>query len=266
MKHRFWIRAAVAGALVAVLGASIVILTVPAYRSEFNARLTGFLQVVRGYGPWGPVVVGAAFIPVCLVFLPGAPLTLFGGFAFGQTIGGLAVVVMCVSAGSTLGATAAFLVGRSVARDWIEKKVIAHPRFRTLDAAVAEEGFKIVLLARLSPAFPFNLLNFAFGLTRVSLRDYVLASWIGMLPGTILYAYLGSSVGALADVVAGRVEKSPAQQILFYAGLAATLAVTILVTRIAKRSFAQVVPGMSQDSIQDLTQSRKAAKDGSERS
>jgi len=242
MKHRFWIRAAVAGALVAVFAASIVILTVPTYRSEFNDRLTGFLQVVRGYGPGGPVIVGAAFIPACLFFLPGSPLTLFGGFAFGQTFGGLTLVVACVSAGSTLGATAAFLVGRSVARGWIEKKVAAHPRFRALDAAVAEQGFKIVLLARLSPAFPFNLLNYAFGLTRVSLRDYVLASWIGMLPGTILYAYLGSTVAALADVVAGRVEKSPAQQALFYAGLAATLAVTILVTRIAKRAWVRAMP------------------------
>jgi uncharacterized membrane protein YdjX (TVP38/TMEM64 family) len=242
MKHRYWIRAAVAVALVAVLAASIVILTVPVYRSEFNARLTGFLEAMQGLGPWGPIIVGAAFIPACLSFLPGSPLTLFGGFAFGQTFGGLAAVVTCISAGSTLGATAAFLVGRSVARDWIEKKVAAFPRFQALDAAVAEQGFKIVLLARLSPAFPFNVLNYAFGLTRVSLRDYVLASWIGMLPGTILYAYLGSTVGALADVVAGRIEKSPAQQALFYAGLAATLAVTILVTRIAKRSLARAVP------------------------
>jgi uncharacterized membrane protein YdjX (TVP38/TMEM64 family) len=262
MKHRFWVRAAVAVALVTVLAASTVIVTVPVCRSGFNERLTGFLEAVRGYGAWGPVIVGAAFIPACLVFLPGSPLTLFGGFAFGQSFGGLALVAACVSAGSTLGATVAFLVGRSVARDWIERKVTAHPRFRALDAAVAEQGFKIVLLTRLSPAFPFNLLNYAFGLTRVSLRDYILASWIGMLPGTILYAYLGSTAGALADIVAGRIEKSPAQQALFYTGLAATLAVTILVTRIAKRSLAQVVPGsVSNEPLQDLTQRRKDAKD-----
>src|SRR5262249_4713597 len=116
MKHRFWTRAAVAMALVAVLAASIVILTVPPYRTACKAQLTGFLELARGLGAWGPIIVGAAFIPACLFFLPGSPLTLFGGFAFGQTFGGLAVVVVCVSAGSTLGATAAFLVGRSVAR------------------------------------------------------------------------------------------------------------------------------------------------------
>jgi uncharacterized membrane protein YdjX (TVP38/TMEM64 family) len=89
---------------------------------------------------------------------------------------------------------------------------------------------------------PFNLLNYAFGMTSVSFRDYVLASWIGMLPGTVLYVYLGSTMGALADVVAGRVEKTPAQQVFFYAGLAATLGVTLFITRIAKRALASALP------------------------
>ncbi|MGE5194252.1 MAG: TVP38/TMEM64 family protein [Deltaproteobacteria bacterium] len=243
MQPRLWIRAALAVGLLAALAASTAILTVPAWRMTFNTRLTGFLEAVRGLGSWGPVAVGLAFIPACLFFLPGSPLTLFGGFAFGGTFRGLAAVTVCVSVGSTLGASAAFLVGRSVARAWIERKVAAHPRFRAIDAAVAEQGFKIVLLARLSPVFPFNLLNYAFGLTRVSFRDYALASWLGMLPGTILYVYIGSTVGALADVVAGKVEKSPAQQVLFYAGLAATLAVTLYITRIAKRALAEAVPG-----------------------
>jgi uncharacterized membrane protein YdjX (TVP38/TMEM64 family) len=243
MKHRLWIRAGLAVGLLVGLVASTVILTVPAYHLAFNARLAGFLEEVRGLGAWGPVIVGASYIPACLLFLPGSLLTLFGGFAFGGTLRGLAAVTACISAGSTLGATAAFLVGRSVARDWIERKVAVYPRFRALDAAVAGQGFKIVLLTRLSPVFPFNLLNYAFGLTRVSVWDYVLGSWIGMLPGTILFVYIGSTIGALADVVAGKVERSPAQQALFYAGLAATLAVTIVVARIARRALAQAVPG-----------------------
>jgi uncharacterized membrane protein YdjX (TVP38/TMEM64 family) len=243
MKHHLWIRAGLAVAVLGVLAVSTAVLTVPAYRAAFNVRLTGFLETVRGLGAWGPVIVGGAYIPACLFFLPGSLLTLFGGFAFGGTLRGLAAVTACISAGSTLGATAAFLVGRSVARDWIERKVAVHPRFRALDAAVAGQGFKIVLMTRLSPVFPFNLLNYAFGLTRVSFRDYVLGSWMGMLPGTILYVYIGSTVGALADVVAGKIERSPAQQALFYAGLAATLAVTIVVARIARRALAQAVPG-----------------------
>jgi uncharacterized membrane protein YdjX (TVP38/TMEM64 family) len=251
MKHRLWIRAGLTLMLVAMLAASTAILTVPAYRTAFNARLTGFLEAVRGLDGWGPVIVGAAFVPACLFSLPGSPLTLFGGFAFGGTFQGLAAVTACVSAGSTMGASAAFLVGRSLARAWIEKKVAANHRFRAIDRAVAEEGFKIVLLARLSPVFPFNLLNYAFGLTRVSLRDYVLASWLGMLPGTILYVYIGSTIGALADIVAGKVEKSPAQQILFYVGLAATLAIMLFITRIAKRALAAAVPGVPDTGPQE---------------
>jgi uncharacterized membrane protein YdjX (TVP38/TMEM64 family) len=227
--------------LIALIG-STVVLFVPEYRVAFNARLTGFLETVRQLDTWGPVVVGAAFIPACLFFLPGSPLTLFGGFAFGGTFRGMAVVAACVSAGSTLGATAAFVVGRTIARQWIEARVAANTRFRAIDAAVGEHGFRIVLLTRLSPVFPFNLLNYAFGLTRVSFRDYFFASWIGMLPGTILYVYLGSTAGTLADIVAGRVEKSPAQQILYYAGLVATVAVTILIARLAKRSLAAALP------------------------
>jgi len=243
MKYRLWIRAGLAAAIVAGFAVSTMVITVPAYRAAFNVRLTAFLESVRGLGVWGPVIVGASFVPACLFFLPGSLLTLFGGFAFGGTLRGLAAVTACISMGSTLGATAAFLVGRLVARDWIEKKVAVHPRFRALDAAVAGHGFKIVLLTRLSPVFPFNLLNYAFGLTRVSVRDYVLGSWIGMLPGTVLYIYIGSTVGALADVVAGKIERSPAQQALFYAGLAATLAVTIFVARIARRALARALPG-----------------------
>jgi uncharacterized membrane protein YdjX (TVP38/TMEM64 family) len=210
---------------------SIVVATVPEYRDSFNARLTPFLQSVERLGAWGPVAIGAAYIPACVLFLPGSPLTLFSGFAFGVVPKAIAA-----SVGSTLGATAAFLVGRTLARGAIESKVNTHPKFRAIDEAVAKNGFKIVLLTRLSPVFPFNLLNYAFGLTKVSLRDYMLASWIGMFPGTLMFAYVGSTARDLAAIVSGKIERTGAQQALFYAGLAATLLVTILITRIARRA------------------------------
>lgn len=238
MQRAVPLRAALASLLLIALVGSTVVIFVPEYRVAFNARLTGFLETVRQLDKWGPVVVGAAYIPSCLFFLPGSLLTLFGGFAFGGTFRGMAVVTACVSAGSTLGASTAFIVGRTIARQWIETRVAANTRFRAIDAAVGEQGFKIVLLTRLSPVFPFNLLNYAFGLTRVSFRDYFFASWIGMLPGTILYIYLGSTAGTLADIVAGKVEKSRAQQILYFAGLVATVAVTIYIARLAKRALA----------------------------
>lgn len=242
MKRFLSLRAALGLLLVTVLAASTAILAVPSYRTAFNNRLTGFLEWIQQLGAWGPVAVGAAFIPACLLFLPGSPLTLFGGFAFGGTLAGLVRVVAAVSAGSTLGASLAFLSGRYLARNWIERKVTVNPKFRAIDAAVGVQGFKIVLLTRLSPVFPFNLLNYAFGLTGVSFRDYLLASWIGMLPGTIMYVYLGSTTRQLADILAGRVEKTAGQQVLFYLGLAATVAVTLVITRTARRALKAAVP------------------------
>jgi uncharacterized membrane protein YdjX (TVP38/TMEM64 family) len=197
-------------------------------------RLGDFLEWVRGLGAWGPVAWGAAYIPACLLFVPGSLLTLGAGFAFGVVRGTIAV-----SLGSTLGASAAFLTGRTLLRGMIEKRVAGNPRFRAIDQAVAAQGVKIVLLTRLSPVFPFNLLNYAFGLTRVRFRDYVLASWIGMLPGTVMYVYLGSAAGSLAELASGEVDGGWAEQTLFFVGLAATVAVTLGLTRLARSALAE---------------------------
>jgi uncharacterized membrane protein YdjX (TVP38/TMEM64 family) len=102
-----------------------------------------------------------------------------------------------------------------------------------LDETVAREGWKIVALTRLSPVVPFNLLNYAFGLTNVRLRDYVIASWVGTLPGTILYVYLGSLAGDLTRVATGEVESTPAEWTFYAIGLLATIAVTVYVTRVS---------------------------------
>jgi uncharacterized membrane protein YdjX (TVP38/TMEM64 family) len=172
-----------------------------------------------------------------VLFIPGSLLTLAAGFAFGVVTGTVAV-----SLGSIAGASAAFWAGRTLVRGLIEEKVARTPRFRALDQAVAERGFKIVLLTRLSPVFPFTLLNYAFGLTRVRFRDYFFASWIGMLPGTVMYVYLGSAVKSLADLAAGRVEGGLGARVLFGVGLAATVAVTVYVTRVARQALRQALP------------------------
>src|SRR5262249_61840093 len=142
--------------------------------------------------PWGRGLRARASLPATVFAVPGSLITLGAGAAFGLIRGTLAV-----SAGSTLGAAAAFLLGRTLARGWVEHKVANKPRFRALDQAIGAEGFKIVLLLRLSPVFPFNVLNYALGLTRVSFRSYLVASWIGMLPGTVMYVYLGAALGSL---------------------------------------------------------------------
>ena len=131
---------------------------------------------------------------------------------------------------------AAFFVGRTLARDWVGRKIEAWPRFRALDSALTSRGFWIVLLTRLSPLFPFNLLNYAYGVTGVRARDYIIASWIGMLPATVLYVYAGTVAASLTEAVAGDAEIGSARYVLLGVGLAATLAVTVLVTRLASRA------------------------------
>ncbi|MFQ5789189.1 MAG: TVP38/TMEM64 family protein [Acidobacteriota bacterium] len=220
-------------ALAILAGAAGAVLTfVPV-----TEHLTDFLSWVRNIGPWGPVFLAVAYVPAALFFLPGSLLTLGSGFAFGVLAGTVAV-----SVGSTVGAALAFLAGRTLSRDFVESKVASNPRFVAIDRAVGREGFKIVLLTRLSPVFPYNLLNYAFGLTKVSFRDYVLASWIGMLPGTLMYVYLGSAVKSLADLAAGNVEGGLGQKILFTLGLMATVMVTSVVTRVARRSLEETLP------------------------
>ncbi len=192
------------------------------------------LRLVLGWvarlGPWGPVTFIGIYIAAAVFFIPASVLTLGAGALFGVVWGSL-----YVSIGSTLGATCAFLVGRYLARRAIARKIEGNERFAAIDRAVAGEGWKIVGLTRLSPVFPFTLLNYAFGLTRVSLRDYVLASWIGMMPGTLMYVYVGS----LAKVAAGARRRTPAQWALYGVGLAATVSVTILITRTARRALAK---------------------------
>ena len=188
------------------------------------------IQWVRDQGPWAPVLFILAYVIACVFLLPGSLLTLAAGVLFGPIWG-----TVWTSIGATLGATAAFLTGRFLARDWIQRRIQAHPRFAAIDAAIGTEGWKIVGLLRLSPVFPFSLLNYGLGLTKVRLRDYVFASWAGMLPATALYVYVGSVAGeAILQGKATQHTRTPMEWTLYGLGFVATLAVTILVTRIAR--------------------------------
>jgi len=231
VKRSTVLRAVVVLALAAAGIAAFVFLPVQLY-------LTDLVHWVRRLGWWGPLVFGLVYAIAGLV-IPGSILTLAAGFAFHVVLG---TIVVSVSSVTT--AVVAFWLGRTLARGWVEAKVAASPKFRAIDQAVAAHGFKIVFLTRLSPIFPFTLLNYAFGLTKVRFRDYLLASWIGMLPGTILYVYLGSAVRDVARLAEGHKEPNPAEQVFFWAGLAVTVGVTVLVTRIARNALRQAVPDM----------------------
>jgi uncharacterized membrane protein YdjX (TVP38/TMEM64 family) len=197
--------------------------------------LSELLQWISGLGSTAPLVFIPLYIVACVLFIPGSILTLSAGFLFGVVRGSI-----YVSVAATLGATLAFLIGRYFARQWVAAQLANYPRFKTVDEAVAREGWKIVALTRLSPVFPFNLLNYAFGLTKVGLRDYVVASWAGTLPGTILYVYLGSLAGDLTRVATGGTERTPAEWAFYAIGLLATVAVTVYVTRVSNHALKAV--------------------------
>lgn len=201
----------------------------------FNLRQLFYdvLVFIHESGVAGLFVFFGLYVIATVFMLPGTLLTLGAGALFG-VVKGSAIV----SISSTAGATAAFLVGRYLARDIISKRFEGNATFRAVDEAVGREGWKIVGLTRLSPIFPFILLNYAFGLTRISLRAYVLASWIGMIPATVMYVYLGSLAGNLAQLGAkeGERMRSPIEWAFYVVGLLATLAMTVLITRMARRA------------------------------
>ena len=174
------------------------------------------------------------YLIATVLVIPGTILTLSAGFAFGVPVG-----AMLVSVGSLAGACAAFLVGRFLAREWVAGRIAKWRTFNALDKAAGQEGFVVVLLARLSPLFPFNLLNYAFGLTAVRFRDYLFASWIGMAPAIVLYVYIGSAAQSLTELADGPVDAGLSGTALFAAGLAATLILTVFITRKATRVLAQ---------------------------
>lgn len=217
--------------VLALLAAGVAVLL-----TQYDARtlLEGLLLRVHGLGPWAPAAFIAAYIAACVLFIPGALLTLGAGALFGVVMG-----TVYVSIASVAGATASFLIGRYFARDWVAQKLQTNARFAAVSAAVGREGWKIVVLTRLSPVFPFNLLNYAFGITEVRLRDYVVASWIGMLPGTVMYVYIGSLAGSLAGLGTGGRARTPMEWALYAVGLAATVAVSVVITRVARSALEQ---------------------------
>ncbi len=195
--------------------------------------MSAFLQLalerVAAMGAGGMVAFVLLYAVATVAFLPGSVLTLGAGAAFGVWKG-----FVLVSAGATLGACASFLVGRFLVRERIEKLLSGYPAFAAVSKAVGSQGWRVVLLTRLSPVLPFNLLNYAYGLTRVGFAEYAAASWIGMLPGTLLYVYLGAAAAEAAR--AGARTRTNLEWALFVAGLAATAMAAWLIGRAAKRA------------------------------
>lgn len=214
-----------------VLAGIVAVVALVALGRQFGVFLDRFVEWVAGLGALGPAAFILGYVAATVAFIPGAVLTLAAGAVFGLGPGLVYVMI-----GATAGASLAFLLARSVAREAIAQRLAGNPRFGAIDRAVGREGFKIVVLLRLSPVFPFNMLNYGLGLTNVRFTDYVLAS-IGMLPGSLLYTYSGFVAGDVVRLAgSGGPERGPAYYALVAAGLAATIAVAALVTRTARRA------------------------------
>ena len=191
------------------------------------------VEWVRDLGPRGALIYSLIYVVGAVFFVPETLLTAASGFLYGPVYG-----TLLVTPASVLAASASFLLTRSAARDWVAGHVARSARFTAIDHGVGKHGFKIVLLIRLQPVFlPFAVLNYGLGLTRVRLRDYVLASAIGMLPLNILYVYLGSALHDLTHLVRGNLPRGTAgEQALFWIGLAATALLVLAMGRIAHQA------------------------------
>ena len=219
---------------------TVALVAEPAWGEEYAQNAAGFdpqmflrnaLQWIDDIGAVGALAFILLYIIATVAFLPGSILTLGAGVVFGLVMGSIYVFI-----GATIGATAAFLVGRYLARGWVAKKIAGNQKFRAVDEAVGREGLKIVLLTRLSPVFPFNLLNYAYGVTGVSLKDYILGS-MGMIPGTIMYVYVGSLAGNLAAIgTASQPDNPGLQWLIRILGFIATVTVTVYITKVARKA------------------------------
>lgn len=238
-------RYVIATILAGLLIAGLVFLPV----NQWALRL---VEWVHGAGALGVLVYALSYVLATLFLLPGSILTLGAGFAYGPVWG-----TLLVSPISVLAATLAFVLGRTLARNWVSRRMERYPHFAAINRAIGASGFKIVFLLRLSPIFPFNLLNYALGLTRVRLSDYVIASFLGMLPGTFFYVYLGSLVTNASELLSGKRPSVGAWgQAFYWGGLAATLLVIVLITRIARRALSRALEARGEDGFHKASEAR----------
>jgi uncharacterized membrane protein YdjX (TVP38/TMEM64 family) len=223
------------GRLLAVL-ALVAAVVVAGRLLPLRDALRPLLERLPGLGLWGLLVLAALYTPVAVFLLPSLLLTLALGYFYP-----LPLALLAASLGSTTAAALVFLLGRTFLRSWVERRFGQSPRFRALDGAVAEDGWRIVLLTRLSPLFPYVVLNYAFSLTRVPFRTFVLVSWVGMLPGALMYVYLGASLKELSEVLDGQIRQEPWQRVVFVVGLLLTVAATVVIARTARRALARAL-------------------------
>jgi uncharacterized membrane protein YdjX (TVP38/TMEM64 family) len=203
---------------------------------EIAPRIVPLVAAVHALGPIAPPFFILLYVVAVVALIPAAWLTVAGGAVFG-----LLPAVAYGLIGGTLGSTAAFLLGRHGARRVVARYLARMPRLAAVVSAASAQGRRIVFLLRLSPIAPFNFLNYALGLTTITARDFVIASAVGMVPSTFMYAYAGDVAGeALAVAGQAEVSRGASYYAMVAVGLAATIAATTVVSRVARRALRDV--------------------------
>lgn len=216
--------------VIAVIVVAAVVLV--RHREGLEQLATSVFDSLRGLGPWAPVVVALLYIPACAALLPNSFLSPAAGFLFGPITGTITAIV-----GLTLGCSSNFLLARGLGRSWFDRNVPENPKFRAVELACRREGFKIVFLTRLTPAFPSNVMSYFFGVTSVSLGRYALGTALGMLPRTLVCTSLGTAAKSLAESAEVSLSGTSWQQYALYAvGTGVTIAVIYLISGIARRA------------------------------
>lgn len=201
------------------------------YRQDFQSGTIAVLEWIDGQGAWAP------FIFICLVVLsvplvlPGFIFTLGAGFLFGLVKG-----VACIVVGISIGAVISFLLARYAIREQVLGYLNRHPRMDKIEEEVSRGGWKLVMFTRMIPMFPFKLSNYAFGCTRVKLKDFWLGNTLGIFPLTITNVYMGSVAGSLASIGSGVGPSSPLEWGLYGAGMVVTVIAFLYLVRYAKRA------------------------------
>jgi uncharacterized membrane protein YdjX (TVP38/TMEM64 family) len=204
--------------------------------TDLGALLTLCLDWVQGLGPLGVAAFSVVYVTTVVLLVPATFMTLGAGATFGVPLG------FPLAWGSAVaGATLSFLLGRTLVRGWVEHRLLTHPHLAALDRAVAQSGWKIVALSRLCPFFPFPLLNYAYGASRITLAQYVSATALGLIPGVLLYVWVGDALGDLVHLNVGQALGGVWQWVFYGFGLAVAALATFYITRLAQRALREQV-------------------------
>nr|AFK33422.1 unknown [Medicago truncatula] len=209
------------------------------------------IWVDQDLGPWGPLALAVAYIPLTILAVPASVLTLGGGYLFGLPVG-----IVADSVGATIGAVAAFLLGGTIGKSFVASKLKDYPQFKSVSIATQRSGFKIVFLLRLVPLLPYNILNYLLSVTPVPLWEYTLASWLGMMPLTVALVYAGTTLKDISDVTHGWGEFSKTRWAMIIFSLVISVVMMICVTKVAKSALDKALAECEKD-MDDTTSSEQ---------